>query len=186
MTDSKKKINENRDNLENSGGQATSQTVPGESELEALQSECESLKAQSAEYLDSLQRERASFANYRKRVDQDNHLVYDNALADLIKIFLPVVDDLERALKNKPSDPEAEPWISGIALILQKLMKTLDAKGVSALDVQPGDDFDPTYQEAVTHEEDPKYSENQVIEVVQTGYKLKDRVSRPALVRVAK
>ena len=106
--------------------------------------------------------------------------------ADLIKIFLPVVDDLERALKNKPSDPEAEPWISGIALILQKLMKTLDAKGVSALDVQPGDDFDPAFQEAVTHEEDPEYRDSQVIEVVQTGYKLKDRVIRPALVRVAK
>ena len=186
MTDSKKKINENRDNLENSGEQSASQTVPGESELEALQSECENLKTQSAEYLDSLQRERASFANYRKRVDQDNHLVYDNALVDLIKIFLPVVDDLERALKNKPSDPEAEPWISGIALILQKLMKTLDAKGVSALDVQPGDDFDPAFQEAVTHEENPEYSDSQVIEVVQTGYKLKDRVIRPALVRVAK
>ena len=97
-----------------------------------------------------------------------------------------MVDDLERALKNKPSDPEAEPWISGIALILQKLMKTLDAKGVSALDVQPGDDFDPAFQEAVTHEEDPEYRDSQVIEVVQTGYKLKDRVIRPALVRVAK
>ncbi len=71
--------------------------------------------------------------------DQDNALVYDNALADLIKAFLPVVDDLERALKNSPSDPETDPWISGIALILQKLMKTLQAKGVSVLNVQPGD-----------------------------------------------
>ena len=186
MTDSKKKINENKDNLEDSGGQAASQTVPGESELEALQSECESLKAQSAEYLDSLQRERASFANYKKRVDQDNALVYDNALADLIKAFLPVVDDLERALKNSPSDPETDPWISGIALILQKLMKTLQAKGVSVLNVQPGDAFDPAVHEAVTHEENPVFSDSQVIEVVQNGYKLKDRVIRPALVRVAK
>lgn len=65
-------------------------------------------------------------------------------------------------------------------------MKTLEAKGVSALDVKPGDEFDPAFHEAVTHEENPDYSDSQVIEVVQTGYKLKDRVIRPALVRVAK
>jgi len=186
MTDSKKQKKEGQEHLESADDQGNAQTTQGESELIALKSACEDLKAQSAEYLDSLQRERASFANYKKRVDQDNLLVYDNALADLIKVFLPVVDDLERAMKNRPSDPEADPWISGIGLILQKLMKTLDARGVSALDVQPGDDFDPAFQEAVTHEENPEYSDSQVIEVVQTGYKLKDRVIRPALVRVAK
>ncbi len=97
-----------------------------------------------------------------------------------------MVDDLERALKNKPADPDCEAWISGVALILQKLMKTLDVKGIAPLNVQPGDDFDPAFQEAVTHEDNPQYSNSQVIEVVQTGYKLKDRVIRPALVRVAK
>ena len=65
-------------------------------------------------------------------------------------------------------------------------MKTLDAKGVSVLNVQPGDAFDPAVHEAVTHEENPVFSDSQVIEVVQNGYKLKDRVIRPALVRVAK
>ncbi len=186
MTDSKKTKKDPEEPLDNIAEQDHEQGPADGSELQALQSACESLKAQSAEYLDSLQRERASFANYRKRVEQDNHLVYDNALADLIKAFLPVVDDLERAPKNSPSDPEADPWISGIAPILQKLMKTLEAKGVSALDVKPGDEFDPAFHEAVTHEENPDYSDSQVIEVVQTGYKLKDRVIRPALVRVAK
>jgi len=186
MTESKKTKNDVEERPENAPEQGGQEAAAGESELQALQSACESLKAQSAEYLDSLQRERAGFANYRKRVEQENHLVYDNALADLIKAFLPVVDDLERALRNRPTDPELEPWVSGIALILQKLIKTLDAKGVSALDVQPGDEFNPAFQEAVTHEENPDYSDGQVIEVVQNGYKLKDRVIRPALVRVAK
>ncbi len=90
------------------GKRSQIQSCQARAKTETLQKPLTSLKAQSAEYLDSLQRERASFANYKKRVDQDNRLVYENALADLIKIFLPVVDDLERALKNKPSDPEAE------------------------------------------------------------------------------
>ena len=186
MTESKKHRKDEETRPQEGTEQPEAQSAPDENELEALQKAVAALTAQSAEYLDSLQRERASFANYKKRIDQDNHLVYDNALADVIKSFLPVMDDLERALKNKPADPDCEAWISGIALILQKLTKTLDAKGVSPMNVQPGDEFDPAIHEAVTHEENPDYANSQVIEVVQTGYKLKDRVIRPALVRVAK
>jgi len=81
-----------------------------ENELEMLKTENEQLRMQSAEYLDSLQRERARFANYRRRVDQENLQIYDIAFGDLVKIFLPVVDDLERALKQKPDIPEVDPW----------------------------------------------------------------------------
>ncbi|HOG77160.1 MAG: nucleotide exchange factor GrpE [Anaerolineaceae bacterium] len=186
MTESKKHKKDEEIRPEAVSDQMGSFPAAAENGLETLQKAVDTLTAQSAEYLDSLQRERASFANYKKRVDQDNRLVYENALADIIKAFLPVVDDLERALKNKPADPDCEAWISGVALILQKLMKTLDVKGIAPLNVQPGDDFDPAFQEAVTHEDNPQYSNSQVIEVVQTGYKLKDRVIRPALVRVAK
>lgn len=155
-------------------------------DIETLQKDFDQLKAKSNEYLDSLQRERASFANYKKRIDQDQLLVYESALVDQVKMFLPVVDDLERALKNKPNELTIEQWVSGIELILQKLLKTLESKEVKAFEVKPGDAFDPTFQEAVTHEEDANYSDGQVIETVQNGYKLKDRIIRPALVRVAK
>ena len=157
-----------------------------ENELEMLRTENEQLRVQSAEYLDSLQRERASFANYRRRVDQENLQIYDIALGDLVKIFLPVVDDLERAIKQKPEVPEVDPWYQGIELTLQKLHKTLESKGVQKLDVNPGDQFDPSIHEAVSHEDHPDFSDGQVVEVLQNGYKLKDRIIRPALVRVAK
>ena len=157
-----------------------------ENELEMLRTENEQLRVQSAEYLDSLQRERASFANYRRRVDQENLQIYDIALGDLVKIFLPVVDDLERALKQKPNIPEVDPWYQGIELTLQKLYKTLESKGVQKLEVNPGDQFDPSIHEAVSHEDHPDFSDGQVVEVLQNGYKLKDRIIRPALVRVAK
>jgi molecular chaperone GrpE len=157
-----------------------------ESELETLRAENEQLKMQSSEYLDSLQRERASFANYKRRMDQENLQIYDIALGDLVKIFLPVVDDLDRALKQKPNIPEVDPWFEGIGLTLQKLNKTLESKGVQKLTVNPGDEFDPAIHEAISHEDHPDFSDGQVVEVLQDGYKIKNRIIRPALVRVAK
>jgi molecular chaperone GrpE len=154
--------------------------------LETLEKQIEELKLQADEYLDSLQRERASFANYRKRMEQENAGVYDRALADLVKIFLPLVDDLERSLKNKPANLECASWAEGIELILKKLQTTLINKNIHAIEIMPGDDFDPGFQEAISHEEHPSFTDGQVIEVVQTGYKINDRIIRPALVRVAK
>lgn len=148
----------------------------------------DALKQEADGYLDSLQRERASFANYRKRVEQEKAELFDRSLGEHVKIFFPVIDDLERALKHRPKDEDSNcaSWADGIALILQKLLKTLESKGVTPLEIQPGDAFDPNTQEAVTHEEHDEFHDHQIIEVVQTGYKLKDRIIRPAMVRVAK
>lgn len=151
-----------------------------------LDEEFVELKAKADEYLDSLQRERASFANYKRRMDQDNAMLADRLLGDHVKLFLPVVDDLERALNHIPTDPDCANWIAGIDLIRKKLLKTLENQNVGVIDLKPGDLFDPFNQEAVTHEENEQYSDGQIIEVVQTGYQLKDRIIRPALVRVAK
>ena len=155
-------------------------------DLAALQAENADLRKQSEDYLDSLQRERASFANYKRRIDLDNASYADRLLAEHVKFFLPVADDLERSLLHRPEDPECASWIMGIELILQKLLKSLEAKDVRPMDIKPGDMFDPNTQEAVTHEENDTYTNGQIIEVIQTGYLIKDRVIRPALVRVAK
>ncbi len=162
------------------------QESASQASYEELQKQFEDLKKSSDDYLDSLQRERASFANYRRRIEQDNALVYDAALADSIKLFLPVLDDLERALKNKPTNETSAPWVAGIELILLKLRKAMESKHVTEIAAKPGEAFDPHYHEAVTHEENEEWTDGQIIEVVQTGYKLKDRIIRPALVRVAK
>lgn len=154
--------------------------------VEALQKENEDLKTQCAEYLDSLQRERANFTNFKRRIDQENASVYDRSLAEVVRIFLPVVDDLERALKNKPAESTDAQWINGIELILQKLQQSLKSKGIVPLVVKPGDLFDPRFHEAISHEESDQFSDGQVIEVVQPGYQLKEIIIRPALVRVAK
>ncbi len=146
----------------------------------------EAATAQALEYLDSLQRERASFANYKRRIDQENAAMAERLLGEHVKLFLPVVDDLERALKNAPHKADCAGWIEGVDLILKKLLKTLENHNVSVIALEPGDYFDPNNQEALTHEENDRFSDGQIIEVVQTGYQLKDRIIRPALVRVAK
>ncbi|MDY0125443.1 MAG: nucleotide exchange factor GrpE [Anaerolineaceae bacterium] len=155
-------------------------------EADDIQNELDAALAKADEYLDSLQRERASFANYKRRVDQENAALADRVVADQVKIFLPVVDDLERALNHPPSDPDCANWIAGIDLIRKKLLKTLEAQNVTVIDLKPGDQFDPINQEAVTHEENDQFSDGEIIEVLQTGYQLKDKIIRPALVRVAK
>ena len=168
------KLNNDQDNFD--------EIIEENGEITELEAAC----SKANEYLDSLQRERASFANYKRRVDQENAAMAERLLGDHVKLFLPVVDDLERALKNAPSNPEFSGWVAGIDLILKKLLKTLENQNVSVIALKPGDLFDPLNQEAISHEENNRFSDGQIIEVVQTGYQLKDRIIRPALVRVAK
>ena len=176
MTKKEKKLEENEEN-----GKTFSQE-----DIDAYQTALNDAQAVAEQYLDDLRRERASFANYKRRVDQDHQMVAELALINSVNLFLPVIDDLERALKNRPESGTCDAWADGIELILQKLRGTMAKQNVEVLDIQPGDDFDPNFQEALTHEDSEKYSDGQVIEVVQTGYKLKDRIIRPACVRVAK
>lgn len=175
----------NEENLDD----ATAENDAAEAGMENdLQARYDALQAKANSYLDDLQRERASFTNFRKRMEQENADKVDRGLGEQIKAFLPVIDDLERALKHRPESQDQgwNSWADGTALILQKLLTTLANKGVSVLQVEPGDAFDPTTQEAVTHEECDEFCDNQVIEVLQPGYKYKEHLIRPALVRVAK
>jgi len=155
-------------------------------EYDALEKELESLQAQVEEQQDGWLRTRADFDNYKKRVQRDAARSYQDALASIIKIYLTIADDLERALKNRPEAAEVSGWVDGIELIYQKLLNQIKNQGVERMDVNPGDDFDPNIHEAITQEEHPDYKEGQIIDVVQTGYRISDRIIRPAMVRVAR
>lgn len=156
------------------------------SEYDGLQKQISVLQTQVDEYLDGMQRERANFANFKKRMDQDSLNTYSNALAEVTKNYLVVIDDLDRALKNRPSDEASKPWVDGIELIYHKLKKSIENQGIIQFSPKAGDEFDPNLFEAVTHEEHENFQNGQVIEVLQPGYKIKERIIRPALVRVAK
>ena len=156
-----------------------------EDELESLQKEVEELRAKADEYLDGWQRARADFTNYKKRVERDQEQVYQAASARVLKRFLEVLDDLDRALKNRPQEGEGAAWAEGIELVSRKFHGILEAEGVQQMDAQ-GQYFDPNLHEAITQEESEEYESGQVIEVVKSGYLAGDKVLRPALVRVAK
>ena len=155
-------------------------------EYDALEKEIESLQAEVEEKQDQWLRTRADFENYKKRMLRDATRSYQDAMTTILKIFLNVADDMERALKNRPEGENIDSWMSGLELIHQKLINQMKNQGVERMDVQSGDEFDPNIHEAITQEEHPDFTEGQIIDVVQPGYRISDRIIRPAMVRVAK
>jgi len=152
--------------------------------LEALQRELTECRSKSDEYLDGWQRARAEFTNYRKRVERDQALMQQTLTGSIVKRYLEIIDDLDRALKNRPQEGEGANWANGIELVYRKLINILESNGVS---IMPASEmFDPNLHEAITSEDSDHHQSGEIIEVVQQGYLMGDRVLRPALVRVAR
>jgi molecular chaperone GrpE len=152
-----------------------------EADLDALNKQLEEADSRAAEYKDSWLRVQAEFQNYKKRIERDNETLYASMKGDIIKKVLPVLDDLERALQNRPVD---DAWAGGIELIVRKLQTTLESEGVTRIQAE-GEVFDPNIHEAISHEPADQVKSGCVIAVVQNGYMLGERLIRPALVRVA-
>ena len=133
------------------------------------------------QYLANWQRAQADFANFKKRAEQDRSEFIKFANGTLMSSLLPVIDDFERALENV-SDAMDSGWIEGINLIYRKTMTALENQGLSKIETQ-GQDFDPNFHQAVLYE---KGEEGKVIEELQTGYMLNDRLLRPSMVKVGK
>lgn len=150
-------------------------------EVEALKRQLEESEARLAESVEGWQRSMADFQNYKKRVERDNELTRVTMKGDVVKKLLPVLDDLERALQNRPAD---ESWANGIELIARKFQGILESEGIKRIEAE-GAEFDPNFHEAISHEPNDQVESGHVIAVVQNGYLLGERVIRPALVRVA-
>ncbi len=154
-------------------------------ELPAPAEAGEDLAAKAAEYLEGWQRALAELANYRKRTERERAQWQATLNADLLIALLPVLDDFDRAFDNLPAEPaQYEEWANGIRLIHRKLHGQLEQLGLQEVAAE-GTAFDPEVHEAVTHETSDNHEPGQVIAVLRKGYRLDDRVLRPALVRVA-
>jgi len=153
-------------------------------DVAALQGQLEAAQAQAQEYLDGWQRARAEFTNYKRRVERDREQMQQDAVARVVARYLPIVDDLERALKNRPTEGEGAAWAEGIELVYRKLLAALEADGVRPMEAE-GSMFDPNLHEAILQEPSEEHESGQVIEVLQRGYLIGERVLRPALVKVA-
>jgi molecular chaperone GrpE len=146
--------------------------------------ETSALQKERDDLYDRLLRKTAEFDNFRKRVERDRKEMIEWAAADVIGDLLSVADDFDRALAA-PAPPEAQAYKAGLELIQRQLAELLKKRGVSTVDAL-GADFDPHLHQAVAYEEVPGAREGEVVGVMAKGYKLGDRLLRPALVKVAK
>jgi len=162
-------------------GDENAVTGPG-TESSAPESELQKLKAERDSLLDRLSRAQAEFENARRRASKEQQDFRDYATVDTVKSLLPVIDSFERALqvKSEPAD-----FRSGVELIYKQLQDALAKLGVRPIPAK-GEPFDPHVHEAIEMVETNDAADHEVLEELQRGYKLKDRLLRPAMVKVAK
>jgi molecular chaperone GrpE len=174
-------VSEERENIVNDNGDELPPEPAGELTPEARLAAAE---ARAAEYLDGWQRARAEFANARKRLERERGEAYLNASVDIARGLLPILDDLERALGSAPATVAADSWFEGLRLVRRKLQGILENINVKPIEAV-GAPFDPNFHEALSLKPADGYESGTIIEELQTGYRLGDRVIRPSLVNVA-
>lgn len=169
----------------NAGSESGSPQVEAlKEELDAVRSELEEQKKKCGEYLDRMQRIAAEFDNFKKRTVKEKEALYDDAVCDVIRQFLPAIDNLERAQEAVTADSSAQSLREGVEMILRQfreIMKNIGVEEIKALN----ETFDPMLHNAVMHVEDDSVGHGVIVEEFQKGYRYKDRVIRYSMVKVA-
>ena len=166
--------------------QSTSELSPDELTVEQWIEKLAAAEALATERLEGQQRSLADFQNYKRRTTRDMQLIRQNAAASLLAMFFPILDDLVLALDSLPNSGDSAAWSEGVNMVHRKLVSVLEGEGVTAIEAEPGQEFDPHFHEAIVQEEHPEYETDLIIAVVRSGYRLGERVLRPTQVRVAK
>lgn len=153
--------------------------------IETLQTDLKAARTEAAKNLDGWQRSQAELVNFKKRQVEQSTRRLNDLTSQLISQIFPVLDDLDLAFQNIPDSlsEQEENWVEGFTLVQRKLLKILENNQVEIISTEG--EFDPNLHEAVTHEDSPDHESNAIIAELRKGYKLKNRVLRPSLVRVA-
>ena len=154
-------------------------------DIEELQGQLAAATAQADEYLTALQRERAEFVNFKRRTAEERERDLGLAGEDLLRKVLAVADDFDRAIDARPESIAEDAWFEGVAAIDRKLRSLLESEGVSPISADPGTAFDPREHDAIANVPGTGRPEGEIVEQIRLGYRLRDRVLRPALVAVA-
>jgi molecular chaperone GrpE len=154
-------------------------------EIEQLKGELAEARRQAEEYVALLQRERAEFSNFRRRTAEERERDLGLAGEDLIRKVLNIADDFDRAIDARPAELVEHSWVEGVVAIDRKLRALLESEGVSAIDAAPGRSFDPREHDAIANVPGTGRRDGEIVDEVRRGYRLRDRVIRPALVAVA-
>ncbi len=154
-------------------------------DIERLTGERDAAARERDDYLAALQRERAEFVNFRRRTADERQAMLGLAAEGLISKVLALADDFDRAIESRPTTIADDPWVEGIAAIDRKLRQLLESEGVSPIPAVPGTPFDPREHEAVASVPETGHPAGSIVGELRRGYRLRDRVLRPALVAVA-
>lgn len=169
---------ENGDEKEEEGGLQEEETV------ESLKEELAQSRAKNEETIDLLQRVKADYDNYRRRAASEKEEAKKYALYDFMSELIPVIDNLERALQASKGENVPQSHIDGLQMIYNQLIQLMEKQGVLPIKAE-GKVFDPCYHQAVMQSHEKGYAPNTVVEEMQKGYIMKDRVLRPSMVKVA-
>ena len=145
----------------------------------------EELTQERDDYLAALQRERAEFLNFKRRTTEEREAMLGLAAEALIRKVLALADDFDLAVEHRPETGVDQAWVDGIAAIDRKLRALLESEGVSHIEASAGMPFDPREHEAVANVPGTGRPGGEIVEELRRGYRLRDRVIRPALVAVA-
>lgn len=153
---------------------------------DAQQEQTDEQAVQIAELTVDLQRTRADFENYRKRVEGEKQAARDAGQTGAILKLLPVVDNIERAIAHVPEDLAENKWAQGVTGLVKQLEKSLDGLNVRRIIASPGTVFDPEFHEAIQFDEDAEGEQEVIAEELQAGYTLNGQPIRHAMVKVTK
>ena len=156
------------------------------SQVKAVKEELKSTDKEAGEYLDYLKRLKAEFENYKRRSQKERERIVSWSNEDLIKQFLPVLDDLERAVdSSQQSNNNLASLMEGMRMILDQLKAILQKQGLQEIEAK-GEEFDPHFHEALMSIDLAEYPDNLVVEEMRKGYKLNNKILRSAMVKVNK
>lgn len=146
----------------------------------------EELEQQVGELTQDLQRTRADFENYRKRVESEKTAAREAGQMSMVLKLLPVIDTIERAVGHMPAELQEDKWAQGVAGIAKNLQKTLEGLNLQRIDAAPGTEFNPELHEAIQFDEDAAGEKEVITEELQAGYLLNGQTLRPAMVKVTR
>lgn len=175
---------DNNEEIEEAIDEAIEESKEEVNELEKLKLKLEKAESSSKDYLDKLQRSMAEFDNFRKRTNVEKASMYENGARDTIEKLLPILDNFERAILSTLEEDKNSAMFKGIDMIFNQMVETFKNMGVEEV-AGVGETFDPNIHNAVLHIDDDSFGENVVAEVMQKGYKYKDKIIRPSMVKVA-
>lgn len=146
----------------------------------------EELEQQVGELTQDLQRTRADFENYRKRMEQEKTAARENGQASAVLKLLPTIDNIERAIAHVPEDIKDNAWVKSVAGLTKQLDKSLESLNLKRIEAKPGSAFNPELHEAIQFDEDAEGDKEVIAEVLQSGYTLNGTPIRHTMVKVTR